>query len=177
MKKRTKRKNIPIAIRREVEALFGSRCWHCGTDRQVDLHHIIPAEMGGEDSAHNLIPLCRKCHMRAHNKNQKEYYNPGRPRKTKDIPNWESVIEDYLTCRIGTKECKELLKISKGSHISDRSYFKEYLRKKRIKAYRNNLDLIAQHWERLGKDGQEGKITGWIEYQDGTIERFEWVRY
>jgi 5-methylcytosine-specific restriction endonuclease McrA len=51
-------------------------CKVCGCIA-VDIHHIEPKGMGGsktKDTIDNLIPLCRKCHIEAHdNKHSKEY--------------------------------------------------------------------------------------------------------
>lgn len=51
-------------------------CLVCGASAN-DIHHIEPKGMGGRKSAdkiENLIPLCRRCHERAHaNQFTKEY--------------------------------------------------------------------------------------------------------
>lgn len=49
-------------------------CQLCGR-RAVDVHHIIPAGMGGKrkDEMWNMISLCRTCHDEAHrSKEQKQ---------------------------------------------------------------------------------------------------------
>lgn len=45
----------------------GKKCYLCGADSEIDIHHIIPRTMGGKDEAKNLIPLCKYCHIKAHN--------------------------------------------------------------------------------------------------------------
>jgi 5-methylcytosine-specific restriction endonuclease McrA len=51
-------------------------CYVC-SEVAVDLHHIEQKGMGGskqKDAIDNLIPLCRKCHEKAHaNILKKEY--------------------------------------------------------------------------------------------------------
>lgn len=39
------------------------RCWRCGCERALERCHIIPASLGGEDKASNLILLCHRCHL------------------------------------------------------------------------------------------------------------------
>jgi len=40
-------------------------CEICGSEA-VDIHHILLKSLGGTDDAENLIALCRKCHILAH---------------------------------------------------------------------------------------------------------------
>ena len=40
------------------------RCELCGCKRSLELHHIIPAVLGGGDSDDNLILLCGGCHAK-----------------------------------------------------------------------------------------------------------------
>ena len=46
------------------------RCVVCGyeTDERshVNVHHIVPKSMGGEDSSHNTVVLCPNCHARVY---------------------------------------------------------------------------------------------------------------
>ena len=37
-------------------------CELCGSQRGLELHHIIPKSLGGTDELENLILICRKCH-------------------------------------------------------------------------------------------------------------------
>ena len=46
-------------------------CEVCGTDRNLDRHHVIPRRMGGTKNPEihdekNLITLCRQCHQNCH---------------------------------------------------------------------------------------------------------------
>ena len=43
-----------------------SKCFFCGYDIIVEIHHIIPKCKGGGDNAHNLINLCPNCHRLIH---------------------------------------------------------------------------------------------------------------
>ncbi|MCM3294030.1 HNH endonuclease [Paenibacillus sp. MER 180] len=39
------------------------RCWRCGCEKSLERCHIIPASLGGEDAASNLVLLCKRCHI------------------------------------------------------------------------------------------------------------------
>lgn len=39
-------------------------CELCGRKYMLELHHIIPVSLGGEDTEENLILLCPACHSR-----------------------------------------------------------------------------------------------------------------
>ncbi len=48
-----------------------SSCEICGTNRNLDRHHVIPRRMGGTKDPHvhdvtNLMTLCRQCHSNIH---------------------------------------------------------------------------------------------------------------
>ena len=41
-------------------------CGCCGNKQELELHHIVPLELGGTDDFYNLIYLCKDCHKRMH---------------------------------------------------------------------------------------------------------------
>jgi hypothetical protein len=42
----------------------GQICQRCGVADGLEIHHVIPRRVGGEDNPENLIPLCKGCHKR-----------------------------------------------------------------------------------------------------------------
>jgi hypothetical protein len=78
MKKRSR--VIPAHIRRAVLERDGDKCRDCGAERRLvnpnrlspvtnlQLHHIIEFEGGGEHTVENLITLCTACHAKRDNK-------------------------------------------------------------------------------------------------------------
>lgn len=48
-----RKKNLSIHIR---------QCAFCGAKDNLEEHHMIPLEMGGDNSEENLIFLCKNCH-------------------------------------------------------------------------------------------------------------------
>lgn len=45
----------------------GFRCAHCGTDKTLEIDHILPRSIGGLDSLDNLQLLCRTCNLNKSN--------------------------------------------------------------------------------------------------------------
>lgn len=52
---------IPGPVRKDVLAKTGGKCAACGSKNNVEIDHILPISKGGDSSAENLQPLCRKC--------------------------------------------------------------------------------------------------------------------
>jgi 5-methylcytosine-specific restriction endonuclease McrA len=44
----------------------GWRCQNCGSFQNLEVHHKQFRSHSGEDSLHNLIALCSKCHSGVH---------------------------------------------------------------------------------------------------------------
>ena len=57
---------IPNHIRKAIYRRDGYRCAICDDSRALQLHHAVLRSQGGNDSPHNLITLCWKCHAVAH---------------------------------------------------------------------------------------------------------------
>ena len=54
-------------IRALILALGDYKCDMCGTQSNLDIHHIsYKEEPGEEDIIDDLIPLCRECHEKVH---------------------------------------------------------------------------------------------------------------
>lgn len=52
------------ARRNRIFARDNWECKICGTDKKLELDHIIPISKGGEDSEDNLQVLCKSCNCR-----------------------------------------------------------------------------------------------------------------
>lgn len=42
------------------------KCVNCGSEVDVEYHHVIPKILGGSDNYTNLVPLCYQCHSKLH---------------------------------------------------------------------------------------------------------------
>jgi len=64
-----------LQIRDEVLKRDNYTCQHCGkTDCRFEVHHKIPAKMGGKDEIDNLITLCSICHKKEENNARKRAF-------------------------------------------------------------------------------------------------------
>lgn len=57
----SKRRAIPLDVRKVVAKRDNYRCQRCGASGK-SVHHIIPYDEGGPDTVENLILLCQPCH-------------------------------------------------------------------------------------------------------------------
>lgn len=144
----------------------GLCCVNCGRLESIELHHIVPLFLGGENRPSNIVPLCHSCHMAAHHgRNMKEYRNnnySGRPHKIsydEALP----ILEEYFNGNIGTKEANEKLGYSKNSHLADRPICKKYKKENDIIKFRNNIDIHI-----FKKCLCENKQVGYVIKKDGT---------
>ena len=60
----SKRKYIPIKIKREVWQQAKSQCENCRSQYALEIDHIKPISLGGANNRQNLRLLCRACNQR-----------------------------------------------------------------------------------------------------------------
>ena len=67
--------NMPTTkqnTRNAVIARRGRHCLYCGKGplyrRALHIDHVVPKAMGGGDDVRNLVPACRTCNQRKHDK-------------------------------------------------------------------------------------------------------------
>jgi hypothetical protein len=58
-----RRSGVPAWLRRAVMDRCGHKCLHCGSEKDLQIDHIIAFAHGGDESDGNLQVLCRKCNM------------------------------------------------------------------------------------------------------------------
>lgn len=46
---------------KELDRLYASVCFYCGSTDKIEADHVIPVSRGGRHSIGNLIPACRSC--------------------------------------------------------------------------------------------------------------------
>ena len=49
-------------LRQQVLERDGWRCQFCGSPADLQVHHMNPRSLLGDDSERNLITLCAECH-------------------------------------------------------------------------------------------------------------------
>lgn len=170
----TERRRIPKAVKVQVFERFGKACINCGSIEDIELHHIVPLEIGGNDIWTNLVPLCRDCHTAVTHhalvlQHAGRYRKSGgRPRKIPD--NYEEILWKYAKCEIGSKECKQMLGLSENNNITDNPWYRDFVEKNNIDKVKNNIDIKTARKGVL----TAGEIVGWINYKDGSTEKCIW---
>jgi 5-methylcytosine-specific restriction endonuclease McrA len=53
--------------------LYGGRCFYCGKEEAETFDHRIPLTRGGHHLPSNLVPCCRSCNSRKHNRTENEW--------------------------------------------------------------------------------------------------------
>lgn len=52
--------------RKTLQNHLGKKCCNCGSEEDVQYHHIVELAAGGNDVITNLAPICGKCHEMHH---------------------------------------------------------------------------------------------------------------
>lgn len=60
-------------LRDRVFSVKGRYCSKCGSDNDLEVHHIRPIKFGGTNDIDNLEVLCDTCHHRRHRKRKFDY--------------------------------------------------------------------------------------------------------
>lgn len=131
---------------------LGETCVNCFSDKDIEYHHIVPLVNGGTNNLSNIVPLCKECHYKAHDRQYKHGCpSSGRPKKCNiEDENILSILHRYFNLEIGKKETLELLGIPKKSsaweHIT-----KEYRVKYNIPdSFKNTID--CKEWRKKKAD-------------------------
>lgn len=69
-------------------------CYFCGSDEQIESHHILPARFGGPDIPDNLVDVCRECHEKLERIYDKEFWEKIEISKAEHEPNYRSLDDE-----------------------------------------------------------------------------------
>ena len=50
-------------------------CAACGSEHDLQYHHLVPVSKGGEDDPTNIIVLCAGCHQKWHQQGGRDHHN------------------------------------------------------------------------------------------------------
>lgn len=171
MKRRTLRKSDKAIL----VQMYGNKCRNCGSDENIEWHHIVPLEIGGNDTYENMVPLCHACHKTVtfHElllaTKMREQHNCGGRKRT--IPdNYEDILWKYIMCKIGKAECVRMLGLSKSNNITDNQWFKDFVKDNKIKRHRNNIDLRMGQ----GLSLKDGTPVGYIQFEGEQRQTLYW---
>ena len=66
--------NISSLLDDEKYKLNNSKCCYCGSDSSLSIDHLIPRNVGGEDSGDNFVYACKKCNSSKNNTDLIQWY-------------------------------------------------------------------------------------------------------
>lgn len=161
-------------FRRKMKERLENSCCNCGSEENIEYHHIVPLALGGSNNMTNIVPICHRCHKAAHHGRHISEYadksNSGRKPKA-PIEKSAKVFDMFIGGEIGTRKCKQLLGYSERTQIINRKEFVKYLKFKGIRKVRNNIDVGAT----VRNNGiHDGDVVGYIEYLDGRVEEMHY---
>lgn len=138
-------------FRHDMKKQLGKKCVNCFSDKDIEYHHIVPLVNGGTNNLSNIVPLCKKCHCKAHDKEYKHGCpNAGRPKKCNiEDENVLNILHRYFNLEIGKKETRTLLNITNNT-VWER-VTKEYKTKYNIPdSFKNTID--CKEWRKRKAD-------------------------
>lgn len=131
------------AHRQEIMNNTWNRCVNCGSDKDIEYHHIVPLANGGNHIFTNIAPLCHECHMKAHGKLQR-VEDPGKSgRKPMAMPeNYDKIINQYLVGAIDRSELIKGLGFSNTVKLDSIKPYQDYLKAHHIVKVVSNVARI-----------------------------------
>jgi 5-methylcytosine-specific restriction endonuclease McrA len=109
---------IAAAKKRQLWALFDSRCFSCASTGFLELDHHIPQDLGGRLVPGNIVLLCRDCNSRKRTAHPERFYSPRQLESLQPLleaqlrlfefqfnwTRWTHHPEEYLTSLGATEE-------------------------------------------------------------------------
>jgi len=164
------------------------RCVSCGSSENIEWHHSIPIEVGGQDTFRNLVPACHSCHVAAHSwqdtrreklKHRKPNIKGGRKYVVPE--NYKELVKDYIFCKIGKEELGKRWNLAMNiaseetpdavEHITDKTWYRTLLNELNIKKVSNRLDMYCSRKHPEKQTLREGAEIGVITYMNGEVEK------
>lgn len=165
-KKKKSRKTIPA----EWKEILGHKCANCGSEEDIEYHHIVPLCVGGTDRITNIVALCHACHAAAHNgrdlteyRKQRGTQKGKRPPKCDDETAYRAL--DLLAAgEIGIRKCQQLMNLKRSTQPRATSQYAAWCADRGIADIRNHLDSSIINAPTNVKDGF---VIGYIRYLTG----------
>jgi len=170
-------------FRSRLDAILPQECFYCGTKENLMYHHLVPVANGGDNRINNIICVCEEHHKAIHYKTHtlsSENFKNGKKwgcPKTPPPENYEYFIRKYLRGDIGVKDFWKLLKLpeNKRMKISEKWWFKEFLKEHNIISYKNNMERIKTNPKRMSGKSMAAKVVfksgnSYVKYKSGRTE-------
>lgn len=144
------------SFREMIKEKLGGKCVNCGSEENIEYHHIVPLRHGGTNNLGNIVPLCCSCHHNAHNKHihgeafakARQEGRVGR-KKLIEYEDAKPILHKYFNLEIGLKEAKRELGLSPKSKSTWYKLADQYREEYNIpNDFRNNIDILASQDKR-----------------------------
>jgi 5-methylcytosine-specific restriction endonuclease McrA len=67
-RKRIAENGVYKILNKELLFIYASNCFYCGSNKKIEMDHVIPVSRGGRHSIGNLVAACKKCNISKSNK-------------------------------------------------------------------------------------------------------------
>ena len=144
------------SFREMIKEKLGGKCVNCGSEENIEYHHIVPLRHGGTNNLGNIVPLCCSCHHNAHNKHihgeafakARQEGRVGR-KKLIEYEDAKPILHKYFNLEIGLKEAKRELGMSVKNKSTWSRLAARYREEYNISNdFYNNIDLLASQDKR-----------------------------
>lgn len=65
--------SLTAEVMNKVFAIYGKICLKCGSDKSIEIDHVVPLSLGGSNLFENLQPLCKSCNSAKGGRNCEDY--------------------------------------------------------------------------------------------------------
>jgi len=70
-------------------------CYFCGSEEQIESHHILPQRFGGPDDDENLVDVCRDCHEKIEKVYDQSFWSKIEISKAEYEPDYRNLDDEY----------------------------------------------------------------------------------
>lgn len=169
-----RKQSVHTVLRQQVIEHCGTVCANCGSDQDIEYHHIVPLSNGGTNQVGNFVALCFVCHLKAHGKlKYRNVWSRDNELKMDRPDGADEIIEKFLKGEIGKHDACCALGIDISRSLHKVSFFRSYLERHSIVSYMNFVDLKKN--QRANREGTAEEIkylASIVIYYDGTEERY-----
>lgn len=144
----------------QLKEILGEKCCNCGSNEDIEYHHIIPVSLGGKDIISNMCCLCRKCHSLLHfgrtlQGNHSELIKNGIKEYRKNGKHWgkpaanyeelmKSIAENSTLFKGGTLPESEIMKLNNVKSTCYYKYRKQLLEDLKLEPWRHSFPKPIQ---------------------------------
>ena len=161
-------------FRQQIIEQCGSVCVNCGSDRDVEYHHIVPLSNGGSIRAGNVVALCSICHLKAHGKlKYRNVWSRDKEIALKKPDGADADIANFLQGAMSKGDICRKWGLGQETTLHRIDFFRKYLVQHNIVSYKNFVELRKNHRANAANNDEESNyLASVVICGDGTEERY-----